>query len=97
MAENTFSSHALVELFGHARIAGLVTEQTIAGQGFIRVDVPETKRSPAFTKLFGPSAIYSMTPVTEEMAQRIAEGIYIPEPIAYIPRQLADPDDNDEE
>lgn len=31
---------AIVELFGHARIAGRVTEQVIAGQGFIRADVP---------------------------------------------------------
>ena len=41
MAEPTFECFALVEIFGHTRIAGKVTEQVIAGTGFVRVDVPE--------------------------------------------------------
>lgn len=77
MSEERFETHALVELFGHVRLAGKVTEQTIAGTGFIRVDVPDTKRKKGFTRLFGTSAIYSMTPVSEEIAQALAEQIYI--------------------
>ena len=97
MAEKTFETHALVELFGHARIAGHLSEETIAGQGFIRVDVPATQRSPEFTRYFGPSAIYSITPVTQELAQTLAEQIYIPEPVTYMPRsfQLEDSDQED--
>ncbi len=77
---NGFANHCVVELFGHQKIAGLVTEQVIAGQGFVRVDVPETKRHPAFTRMFGAGAIYSITPVSEEIALAAAESIYI-EPV----------------
>ncbi len=35
-----FEQFAIVELFGHQIIAGLVSEQVIGGQGFVRVDVP---------------------------------------------------------
>jgi hypothetical protein len=31
---------AIVELMGHRRLAGFVTEQEIAGQSFLRLDVP---------------------------------------------------------
>jgi len=96
MTENAFSNYCVVELFGHQKIAGLVTEQVIAGQGFIRVDVPQTKCHPAFTRMFGSGAIYSITPVSEEIAQAAAESIYI-EPMqvyASPSRQLKGPDDD---
>ncbi len=44
-----FESWAIVELFGHQKIAGKLTEQTIGGCHFIRVDVPAFEDSPAFT------------------------------------------------
>jgi len=36
----TFEQWAIVELMGHRRLAGFVTEQEIAGASFIRLDVP---------------------------------------------------------
>jgi hypothetical protein len=65
----SFDAWALLELFGHLKMAGRVTEQTIAGQGFVRIDVPETENQPGFTRLFGPNAIYSITPVSEDIAR----------------------------
>jgi len=70
-----FQSWALVELFGHNQLCGLVTEQVIAGQSFIRIDVPKTKNCPEFTKYHLPSAIYGLTPVEEDYAKRMAERI----------------------
>lgn len=87
MLEPTFDSFCVVELFGHARIAGRVTEQVIAGQGFVRVDVPELPArgnmplQPGFTRLYGPSAIYSITPVIEELAVRAADSMRV-EPVS---------------
>lgn len=64
---------AIVELFGHQKIAGEISDQTIAGVTFLRVDVPEMDGQDGFTRFFGASAIYSITPVSEEVA-RLAAG-----------------------
>jgi hypothetical protein len=81
---DTFENHCIVELFGHQKIVGKVTEQTIGGQAFVRVDVPPTKRHPAFTRLFGSGAIYSITPVSEEIARQAAEQVYVEPVTVYI-------------
>ena len=79
MIENkTFESWAVVEVMGHKRFAGFVTEQTIAGAAFVRVDVPQVQVDaggetlPAFTKLLGAASIYALTPCTEETARAFA-------------------------
>lgn len=98
MAETSgFESYCIIELFGHQRITGKVTEQVIAGQGFIRVDVPKTQNHPAFTRMFGSGAIYSITPVSQEIMQSAAEGIWI-EPILIYnsSRQLEDGEPDNE-
>lgn len=83
--------HALVELFGHQRIAGKVSEQVIAGTGFIRVDVPATSQKAAYTRFYNPSAVYGITPVDEAAALLLAATIYSPEiiPLTAPMRQLA--------
>jgi hypothetical protein len=89
-----FETWAIVELMGHNQIAGLLSEQAIGGQAFIRVDVPEMNGAPGFTKFLGDKAIYAFTPVSEEAA-RLAIGqlairpikIWLPE----INRQLPPP------
>lgn len=91
-----FEQFCIVELFGHQKIAGKVSEQVVGGQSFVRVDVPETKRSGAFTRLFGAGAIYSITPVSEEIATRAAESIYVEPVTVYISpdRQLPEPEED---
>ena len=66
--QEKFEAWCIVELFGHAKIAGLCTEQNIAGTNFLRVDVPETDTQPGFTRLFGAAAIYAINPVDEKTA-----------------------------
>ncbi len=70
--EERFETWAVIELFGHTRIAGMVTEATLGGCAFLRVDVPEANGHPGFTKYLGNGAIYSMTPVSEEIARAVA-------------------------
>ena len=73
LQQEKFEQWALVELFGHSRIAGLITEQTIGGCSFLRVDVPEADGAPAFTKLYGNGAIYGISFVTEDIARAAAK------------------------
>ena len=42
---------AIVEIMGHKRYAGHVSEQVVGGASFVRVDVPEHGECQAFTKL----------------------------------------------
>ena len=94
MADNTFDTWALVELMGHSRIAGRVTDATIGGATFIRVDVPETSGGqPSHTRYFSPAAIYGISPVTEEIARGLAEELdNRPFNVYELPRQLREPE-----
>jgi hypothetical protein len=76
-AENKFDLWCMVELFGHAKIAGRCTEQNIAGTNMLRVDVPETLRQPAFTRFFGSSAIYAINPLDEQTCRFMAEKLQV--------------------
>lgn len=103
--EPKFESWAIVEVMGHNTFAGKVTEQVVAGQGFIRVDVPEVpedpncswrKPQPAFTKLIGPGSIYAITPCSEQVA-KVAAGRVRVQPVEMLDipvrRALTAPDD----
>jgi hypothetical protein len=77
-AEQTkFEEWAVLELFGHQRLAGLVSEVQLGGASFVRVDVPEDgkKKGWKLTKMYNPSAIYSITPVTEATARLVAVSV----------------------
>lgn len=67
--KTSFNEWALVELFGHQKIVGKVSEASLAGGAFLRVDVPSFNGAAAFTRFYGPGAIYSIAPVTEEIAR----------------------------
>jgi hypothetical protein len=41
MAEQSFEGWAILELMGHRRLGGYVTEQQVGGVAFVRIDVPE--------------------------------------------------------
>mgnify|MGYP000895465297 FL=1 len=66
---------AIVELFGHQKISGKVTEQAFGSSTFVRIDVPETKFQPAFSRLVNPAAVYAINPVTEDVMKIMAENI----------------------
>lgn len=77
METQKFEQWCMIELFGHNKIAGLVSEAPMAGGNFLRVDVPETKTDAAFTRFLSPGAIYAINPVTELVARTYAEGLRV--------------------
>lgn len=70
---------AIVDLFGHVKIAGRLSEHQVGGQSFVRIDVPEVtgRRGPipAHTRLFGGAAIYSIAFVDQGTATLAARDI----------------------
>lgn len=91
MSEQTKFEHwALVELMGHQRIVGRVTEQTIAGAAMLRVDVPDAKGGVAYTRFYGSSAIYAINPVGEKEARALAARMDQEPVYAYQLKQLAE-------
>lgn len=76
---------AIIELFGHQQIAGQITEQVIAGGPFLRVDVPEIDGKGGFTRFYGAAAVYSITPVAEEVARLAVRRIATPPVTVWIP------------
>ena len=73
-----FKTWAIIELFGHQVIAGEVSEQIIAGQGFVRVDVPKVDNQEPYTKLYGHNAIYCITPTDEATARATTKALNRP-------------------
>jgi hypothetical protein len=71
--KTTFNEWALIELFGHQKIVGKVSEATMAGGAFLRVDVPAFNGDPAFTRFYSPGAVYSINPVSEDVARGLAD------------------------
>jgi hypothetical protein len=64
-----FEQWAYVELMGHQSIVGRCTEESLAGSNMLRVDVPHGESF--FTRYFGGSAIYAISPISEEAAKRM--------------------------
>lgn len=89
--ENKFDEWAILELMGHRKLAGKVTEAAIGGGSFVRIDMPMNDGSMS-TQFYSPGSIYCITPTTEEIARAMAKG-YQPEPVnRWELKQLSMPD-----
>ena len=68
----------LVELLGHHRLAGFVTEEQKWGQVLLRIDIPtsvdtKTKELKFTTQWYGTHALYCATPINESDAIHLAK------------------------
>lgn len=67
MTEIAFEGWAMLELMGHRQRIGYVQEVEMAGGKLMRIDIPNEGGD--ITEFYGCSAIYSLRPVTEEVAR----------------------------
>lgn len=70
-ATATFDQWAIVELMGHVRLAGRVTEEEHFGAKLGRIDIPAHDGG-FTTQLFGGGSVYRITPTTEQVARAVA-------------------------
>lgn len=68
----TDETWGIVDLFGHQRIAGRLSEVSIAGCNMLRIDIPDKADTEKFrTVVHGGSAIYGIH-FTDEQVARVA-------------------------
>lgn len=67
---DTFDQWAILELMGHVRLAGKVTEEEHFGAKLGRIDIPNGEGFT--TQWFSGGSIYRLTPTTEEIARGVA-------------------------
>lgn len=77
-----FAEWCIVEMLGHRRLAGYLSEVQVAGQGFLRLDIPDAGNDPGRTQFLAPGSIYALHPVTEATARKAAAS-WRPEPISH--------------
>lgn len=72
--EGDFKGWAFLELMGHRKLGGLLSDATIGGGAFIRIDVfPGDAKDAVATQFYRPAAVYCITPTTEKMARDYAK------------------------
>lgn len=74
MAAESIEGWGIVELMGHQRTAGRLSERSIAGSNLLQVDVPVSETE-FRTVFYGGSAIYALHPTNEESARLMARSL----------------------
>jgi len=67
VTETAFEGWAMLELMGHRQRIGYVREVEMAGGKLMRIDIPN--EGGYITEFYGCAAIYSLRPVSEEIAR----------------------------
>jgi hypothetical protein len=66
-----FEMWGVLELMGHVKVAGRITEEERFGGKLGRIDIPDETEGFS-TQYFGFASVYRLTAVTEEVARYIA-------------------------
>lgn len=78
-SDSAFKEWCILELMGHRKLGGLVSEQQIAGAVFLRIDIYSSEEVLA-SQLYSPAAVYCITPCDETIA-RLYGDRHKPEPV----------------
>lgn len=95
MTDERFDEWAVLELMGHRRLAGRVSEVELAGAAFLRIDVfAGDAEAPVATQFYAAGAVYAITPTTEKVARAFGARAQ-PAPVARWELALPDPPPRD--
>lgn len=93
----------ILEILGHRKLGGYLSEATLAGAGFLRIQVPQVGAEKGWSaeQLYAPSAVYAITPTTEAIARGVAARCQpepvtrweLPAPADERPRRYAEPEE----
>ncbi|UIJ46906.1 hypothetical protein LZK98_08180 [Sphingomonas cannabina] len=95
---SAFSGWAILELMGHRQRPGFVEEVEIAGGKMLRVDIHGADGE-VVTELYGVASVYSLRPVSEDIARHAARHVTLRplRPVEYRDRpQLTGPAGEDD-
>lgn len=70
-SQQSWEGWAILELMGHRRIGGFVSEVSMFGTAMLRIDIPGDD-GVVMTQFYSGSSIYCLTPTTEAMARAVA-------------------------
>lgn len=93
---------AIVELMGHRRRAGVISEVERFGTKLLRIDIPLPKGEADgpgggyVTEFAGGSSIYALRPCSEEVARAAARAIGDPRPVMPAAYRLTDDRDGED-
>ena len=75
--KQAFAQWVILELMGHRRLAGYLTEAEIGGGSFLRLEIPadEPTEAPPWkaTQYYSPASVYCITPTDEATARLCAK------------------------
>lgn len=98
--DDKFETWAFIEIMGHSRAVGRVSERKFGVNVMLQVDVPDSTDGFSHSELYSPASIFSIKPTTEEWCRKFAVVYYKQNAILpYVPesRQLPEPIDQDDE
>ena len=62
---------ALVELVGYQQFAGIISDETVDGKQYVKLEVPATTVHKEFDCKFGIESLHRITPITQQQAAEI--------------------------
>jgi hypothetical protein len=85
--DSVLGTFAIVELFGHTKIAGYVSEEMVVGVPMLQVAVPGSGDRSPFLRYYGAKTIFSITPVSEETVNRFLDCYRPDQSPVYVPAE----------
>lgn len=67
-----YEGWAILELMGHRRLGGRVSQVEQYGAPMLRIDIPGEAGEDVATQFYGGGSIYCLTPTTEDVARAVA-------------------------